>query len=285
MTIKLNNQVLISKHNNRPFGVDLVWDNHQTRPSALTVFLHGYKGFKNWGAFDIMAEKFADAGLPFLKFNFSHNGTSISNPGEFVDLDAFGKNNISIELDDIESVFEAVESDCFQGLKPHILPECYNLIGFSRGGANAIINASKNRRCTKLVTWNAVADFTRKWNDSDFMLNWKTESVRFEKNTRTGQLMPLYYSFVEDYYNNEAQYTVIEAARKVTQPWLLVHATDDEAVPLTDALRLKEVNDLITLIKVGETGHTFGVKHPHFGNEISAPFREVIEQTILFLSK
>ena len=38
-----------------------------------------------------MAEAFAKAGYFFVKFNFSHNGTTIDDPDNFGDLEAFGK--------------------------------------------------------------------------------------------------------------------------------------------------------------------------------------------------
>ncbi|RZV60365.1 MAG: alpha/beta hydrolase, partial [Flavobacteriaceae bacterium] len=40
----------------------------------LVIFCHGYKGFKDWGAWDLVANAFMEAGCFFVKFNFSHNG-------------------------------------------------------------------------------------------------------------------------------------------------------------------------------------------------------------------
>jgi hypothetical protein len=34
-------------------------DNTEKRP--LVIFVHGYKGYKDWGAWDLMAEKFAES--------------------------------------------------------------------------------------------------------------------------------------------------------------------------------------------------------------------------------
>ena len=70
----------------------------------LVIFVHGYKGYKDWGAWNLMAEKFAEAGFFFVKFNFSHNGTSLENPTEFADLEAFGNNNFSKEMSDYDAV-------------------------------------------------------------------------------------------------------------------------------------------------------------------------------------
>ena len=51
-----------------------------------------------------MAKEFAKDGFCFIKFNFSHNGGTVEQPIDFPDLEAFGNNNYTKELDDLESV-------------------------------------------------------------------------------------------------------------------------------------------------------------------------------------
>ena len=79
---------------------------NQLKP--IVIFCHGYKGFKDWGAWNLMAEAFAEAGFFFIKFNFSHNGGTVEQPIDFPDLEAFGNNNYTKELDDLESVIDWV---------------------------------------------------------------------------------------------------------------------------------------------------------------------------------
>ena len=55
--------------------------------NKVIIFSHGFKGFKDWGPFNKIAEHFANNGFVFVKFNFSYNGTSIDSPSDFVDLD------------------------------------------------------------------------------------------------------------------------------------------------------------------------------------------------------
>jgi len=54
----------------------------------IIIFCHGYKGFKDWGAWNLMASKIAEAGFLFIKFNFSHNGGNIKQPIDFPDLES-----------------------------------------------------------------------------------------------------------------------------------------------------------------------------------------------------
>jgi hypothetical protein len=56
--------VLESGHGNRPFSVDarLQMTN---KPKPVVVFVHGFKGFKDWGHFNLLADHFyPDQALP-----------------------------------------------------------------------------------------------------------------------------------------------------------------------------------------------------------------------------
>jgi len=43
-----------------------------------------------------------------VKFNFSHNGTTVAKPDEIVDLKAYGNSTIETELNDIDTMIEWV---------------------------------------------------------------------------------------------------------------------------------------------------------------------------------
>ena len=58
----------------------------------LLVFVHGYMGFKDWGAWNLMKDYFLNKGFGFCKFNLTHNGTTVEKPQDFADLDAFSQN-------------------------------------------------------------------------------------------------------------------------------------------------------------------------------------------------
>ena len=85
----------------------IVWDafyNANGKQKPLVIFCHGYKGFKDWGSWNLVAEQFLKANMVFVKFNFSHNGGTVENPIDFPDLEAFAENNYSKELDDLDSM-------------------------------------------------------------------------------------------------------------------------------------------------------------------------------------
>ena len=79
-------------------------------PKPVVIFVHGFKGFKDWGHFPLVAEFFAREGFVCVKLNLSHNGVLIDGTGDLEDLDAFGRNNFSIELDDLGQLIDALHA-------------------------------------------------------------------------------------------------------------------------------------------------------------------------------
>ena len=128
----------------------------------LVLFVHGFKGFKDWGAYNFVAEYFVKQGFRFLKFNFSHNGTSPENPVEFTDLGDFGDNTFSKEFFDLDRVISFAKSG-----KEFPKAEVIYLIGHSRGGGTSIIHSANDARINKLITWAAISDFRSLWEKED----------------------------------------------------------------------------------------------------------------------
>ena len=101
----ISSQIIGSE--NRPMLVDLRLDE-QISNQPVVVFVHGFKGFKDWGHFPKVGEEFAKAGFAFVSFNFTHDGTTVDRPTDFADLEAFAHNNYHKELFDTEVVINAI---------------------------------------------------------------------------------------------------------------------------------------------------------------------------------
>jgi dienelactone hydrolase len=94
----------------KPIDADITYEKGDHK-KPLVIFVHGFKGFKDWGHFNAVASYFAERDFVFAKFNFSHNGTTLQKPLDFDDLEAFGNNNYLFELNDLESVLNALLVD------------------------------------------------------------------------------------------------------------------------------------------------------------------------------
>ena len=265
---------------NRKSPFDLYLAN-QPSGKPLVVFAHGYKGFKNWGSWDLVAQSFAEAGFDFLKFNFSHNGGTVENPIDFPDLEAFSENTYSRELEDLEAITQlALSGIAVDGEKRSW--DKVALIGHSRGGGIAIIHAARSKNICYLATWASVADYGERF-DFD-MEEWKRTGVTTVRNGRTHQDMPHKYSFYADYITNKEKLSIENSARKINIPWLIAHGETDEAVELENAQRLARWNkDAKSVIISGGT-HTFGASHPRKEDTIPDALKLLVSKTIEFFN-
>ena len=119
-----------------------------------------------------MGEKFAEEGFFFIKFNFSHNGTTPQDPEDFMDIEAFGENNYIKELDDLQSIIDFILLPDFE-FASHLDVTNINLIGHSRGGGIAAIKASEEERITKLITYSSVSDYASRFPEKEEIEKWE----------------------------------------------------------------------------------------------------------------
>jgi pimeloyl-ACP methyl ester carboxylesterase len=104
----------------------------------------------------------------------------------------------------------------------------YGLIGHDTGAAVALLRSAADERVRALVTCSVMARFG-------------AEDVTPE---------------------------TLSAARALRMPWLLVHGTADESVPLQDARALRGAapGDAVELLVLEGGSHAFGTQHPWTGS-------------------
>ena len=272
--IKHKNIILKSS---REFLTDAIFPNSDKK-LPLIIFVHGYKGYKDWGAWELMGEKFANAGFYFVKFNFSHNGTTIKNPNDFADLEAFGDNNYSKELDDLEIIINHFKS------QKEVDSSKIFLIGHSRGGGISIIKTSENQSISKLITLASVSTLDR-FPKYEAFENWKNTGVYYIENARTKQKLPHYFQFFEDYKNYEERLDVEKASKKIDIPTLIIHGSSDESVGMDHSKKLHEWIGNSELKIIENANHTFGAKEPWEETSLPKELNTAVEYCIDFLTK
>ncbi len=279
--MKQKNFHLNGKHN-KPILVDITYDSSQ-KNLPVVVFCHGYKGFKDWGAWNLIANEFAKAGFFFLKFNFSHNGGTLQQPVDFPDLEAFGKDNYSKQLDDLGTVLDWVESthEYSKNIDVHQI----SLIGHSRGGGISLLKTNEDKRIKKLVTWAGVSNFHYRFPKGKALEEWKEKGVYYVKNGRTKQDMPHYYQFYEDYLTNKKRFDFKEALQQLEIPYLIIHGTVDETVSNKEAEFLFDNSTTSTLKWIAGANHVFSMKHPWSESSLPEEAIELVEKSIDFLNK
>lgn len=275
------NQILKPENpNQKPILYDLYLPEN-TDHVPLAIFAHGYKGFKDWGPWNLVGKAFAAAGIAFLKFNFSHNGGTMENPIDFPDLEAFAKNNYSIELEDLKRVLDWVEKE-----KGESFPEIKttSLIGHSRGGGISIIKAEEDTRIDKIIGWASVSDFYPRFRPgTEEFKKWRESGITYIENARTKQQLPHYYQFYEDFMANKHRFSIKRAAEALNKPFLIIQGDNDKSVVLAEAEALHKWNGNNRLEIIPGADHVFGGSHPWEKQEMPADLEKVVSLTIDFI--
>jgi pimeloyl-ACP methyl ester carboxylesterase len=160
--------------------------------------------------------------------SFTGNGDS---GGRFVDC------TISKETDDLGSVIDAVGNRKI----------CY--IGHSMGGAVGVKRAASDSRITALVSLAGMVhtgEFARREfgeETPDVGCMWEEESC------------PLSSTFMNDM---AAIHSVVDLGAEIRVPWLLVHGTEDDVVPIGDSHDIiAKATNSPEFFEIAGAGHVF----------------------------
>ncbi len=265
----------------------IVWDayfNNDSNKKPLVLFCHGYKGFKDWGSWNIIADSFMHANLFFVKFNFSHNGGTVENPIDFPDLNAFAENNYTRELDDVDALLGHLLSKNHP-YSNQIDTNNITIIGHSRGGGIATIKTSEDNRITQLITWASVSDFGKRTATIGDLEQWKKEGVKYVLNGRTKQQMPHNYQFYENYKLNETRLNIQRATKSISVPHLIIHGKEDASISFSEANALHQWNPKSILYAIENANHVFNSKHPWVSKKLPLELQLVVDKSISFITQ
>lgn len=254
------------------------FDNEKISKPCL-IFVHGFKGFKDWGFWPYTAEFFAKNGFNVVSFNFSHNGVGDSLT-EFEEFDKFAENTISLEVDELDEIINSVKSGKL------INQNCSSIgiIGHSRGGAVSILTSAKNENVNALAVWASIAKLDRYTERQK--KEWKEKGFVEVFNSRTKQMMRLNVKLLNDIEQNKNSTLNIEmAVKELNRPFLIVHGEQDLTVPFEEGKLLFEFADKekTDLEIIPATGHTFDIVHPFESS--NAKFDYVLIKTLEFFQK
>lgn len=207
--------------------------DHQFHPAenreSLMILGHGLTGNMDRPLLVALAEGLSQRGWPCLRISFSGNGDSEGR---------FEESNITKQVGDLQAVLGSV---------PDYVRIAY--AGHSMGAAVGVLTAPTDLRIRGLVSLAGMThtgDFARRefgalvpgqdclWEDEDF---------------------PLSAALMDDL---TAIGSTLEAAAKVMQPWLLIHGTEDDVVPLQDSRDAHAAANCVKrLVEIPAAGHVF----------------------------
>ncbi len=177
-----------------------------TRADALVILTHGVTGNKDLPHLVALAEGLAARSWPCLRISFSGNGGS---EGRFED------SCITKQIGDLQAVLDAVPDTAKVAC-----------VGHSMGAAVGVLTAARDLRIHALVSLAGMThtaafvqrEFSNVTPGEGFM--WDDENC------------PLSHTYVDDL---NLIGDTLSAAEAVIQPWLLIHGTVDDVVPIQDS--------------------------------------------------
>lgn len=209
-------------------GEKLDYTFHPGATDAIVVLGHGVTGNKDRPFVVALAEGLAKAGIAALRFSFAGNGAS---EGRFVDA------NITKEVGDLGSVLDALKG------------RSLGYVGHSMGGAVGVLRASQDPRIRFLVSLAGMVhteDFARR----EFGMVKPGEGFMWDD-----EACPLSQAYMDDL---TGMVSVVDRAPAIRVPWLLVHGTEDDVVPLQDSRDIcARANQPKELCEIPGSGHVF----------------------------
>jgi uncharacterized protein len=239
----------------------------EANDKPLLVFVHGYMGYKDWGAWNAMCQYWLDAGYSSAKLNLSRNGTKIICPTEFSDLDAFGKSSYWSELQDIQLFLDHLEQT--HGYTSFIL------VGHSRGGGLVLL-AGKDTRAKQVHCLAPISSIDYRFPKDDALQQWKNDGVYFRTNGRTKQDMPHYYSQYEEFLQHKDELSIEESCKQLNKPVFVYHGENDTSVKPFEGQEVALMCRGFFFL-IADTEHTFGAVEPWIQENLPEKMQEVMQ--------
>lgn len=255
------------------------------RKKPILLFLHGFKGFKDWGPFPLVCERFAEQQFVTISFNFSHNGVA-DDLMQFTELDRFAHNTVALELREVHDVLHAVLAGKLPIDSSEFDADRIGVIGHSRGAALGILAGAHYHDVKAVSAWAPVSRFDRFTPRQKE--KWKQEGCLEVMNSRTGQRMRMNASFLDDLEQHKERLDILHAAHRMTaagKKLQIIAASEDLTAPPKESQEIQQTagsaNSELHIIE--RTGHTFGVEHPFKG--MTPAFENAMAMTIDFFKR
>ncbi len=212
--------------------LDYTFQEGSDNSKHLVVIGHGVTGNKDRPFLVALADGLSAAGISNLRLSFSGNGDS---EGKFTD------SNISKEVDDLGSVLDQFED------------RIITYIGHSMGGAVGTIRASQDSRIQFLVSLAGMVH-TKQFAETEFGMVTPDQGNMWDDED-----CPLSGAYMNDLASIGS---TVDRASKISIPWLLIHGTEDDVVPIQDSKDIHaSAGALASLVEIPDANHVFADAH------------------------
>ena len=218
--------------NSKGERLDYTYHHGANDSPELVLIGHGVTGNKDRPFVVALAEGLAKAGVSALRFSFSGNGTSAGR---------FSESTISKEVEDLGAVLDATQDRKI----------CY--IGHSMGGAVGVLRAARDPRIKLLISLAGMVH-TKEFAKREFGTVKPGEGFMWDDSA-----CPLSQTYMDDMARINS---VLDQAPEIRVPWLLVHGTEDDVVPIQESREIfARANQPKKLVELPGANHVFAGEH------------------------
>ncbi|MCH2135654.1 MAG: lysophospholipase [Phycisphaerales bacterium] len=249
---------------------------------GVVVLVHGFKGYKDYGMFPHLAGAVCRAGWIVHRVSLSHSGMGHGH-GPF-DEARFEKDTWNRGVEDLQAICGAIDSGVLAGQGAGVV-----LAGHSRGGSLVLTAAGRHGTDGSLggvrgvVSLSAPAQLNGlKEEDQARLLK---EGRLQSPSARTGQMLHVGRGWLQEQLDDPPGHDLHGLVARIKAPILLVHGTDDEAVPASAAPRIAQAAPGNVQVELLEgANHVFNTPNPFDGESPSQQLRDMEAAVVRFLS-
>ncbi|MBO6514072.1 MAG: alpha/beta hydrolase [Phycisphaerales bacterium] len=215
-------------------GLELI--GNSDRPAgdahACVVFVHGFKGYKDYGFVPVLCRALARDGVVVHRFNLSCSGMT-NDTETFARQDLFALDTWTRQVEDVRCVLDAVAEETLDGAGLARF-----VVGHSRGGATALMVAGREGtpELAGVATINAVDACCRM--DAEAQRELLERGWMVSASARTGQELRINASWLEEQLEDPAAHDVLGMCTSLQLPALIMHGDADDAVDLNAGERI-----------------------------------------------
>ncbi len=248
------------------------------QPAGDLIICHGFKGYKDYGFFPLLAQVAAEHGLAAHRFNFSHSGMT-NQLATFERPDLFEADTWGKQIHDLGCVSRTAAAGRLSSNRrsPSTQPLPQVVFGHSRGGVTTLLTAGRQFRpqdyrhragdSTPLAQDPAglVLGATPHGScslDDDQRRLLRSQRWLESPSSRTGQKLRLGGAWLAEMEASPADFDVLAAAQRVTCPVLILHGDGDTTVNVDSAHRLASAIPRAELQIIPGASHTFDAANP-----------------------
>jgi len=239
-----------------------------TGDKPTIIFIHGYMGYKDWGAWNLAAQAWCKSGFPVATMNLSHNGTTIENPTQFTNFDDFAQATYYNDLQEINLFIDHLKNT-------HHLTS-YILVGHSRGGALAIL-AGKHQDVRQIHCLAPISSLSTRFPTGIQLEKWKQETVFYRKNGRTQQDMPHHYNQFINFLAHQEELDIEKACKSLNKKVFVYHGDKDSSVAPEEGKKIAAWSGGIFYL-IADTNHTFDSREPWTESTLPPKMNEIVQQ-------